>query len=69
MKWSQYSTLKSASKVAFEKVDEAKDDDGAVATFEGDAAALSDMGIVGQVADVGGDAGISLIDLNGLGLV
>ena len=31
MKWSQYSTLKSASKVAFEKVDEAKDDDGAVA--------------------------------------
>jgi hypothetical protein len=46
-----------------------EDDDGAVATFEGDAAALSDMGIVGQVADVGGDAGISLIDLNGLGLV
>ena len=46
-----------------------EDDDGAVATFEGDTAAVSDMGIVGQVADIGGDAEISLIDLNGLGLV
>ena len=30
MKWSKYSTLKSASKVAFEKIADAKDDDGNV---------------------------------------
>ena len=30
MKWSKYSTLKSASKVAFEKVADANDDDGNV---------------------------------------
>ena len=30
MKWSKYSTLKSASKVAFEKIADANDDDGNV---------------------------------------
>ena len=30
MRWSKYSTLKSASKVAFEKVADVKDDDGVV---------------------------------------
>ena len=30
MRWSKYSTLKSASKVAFEKVDDVKDDEGNV---------------------------------------
>ena len=46
-----------------------EDDDGAVAAFQGDEAADSDHGIIGTVADVGGDAQISLIDLNGMGLV
>ena len=46
-----------------------EDDDGAVAAFQGDEAADSDQGIIGYVADGGGDAQISLIDLNGMGLV